>query len=118
MISNGKTVPFKFNFGAPSCVPATNFETAGAVLDANNIEELMRREEILYLSEMMNFPGVLNKDQEVRRKLLSPKNITSLLTVMRRDLLEKRLSNTLMRAFQQIMNVLQEKKRWISCNME
>jgi adenine deaminase len=69
MISNGKTVPFKFNFGAPSCVPATNFETAGAVLDANNIEELMRREEILYLSEMMNFPGVLNKDQEVLKKL-------------------------------------------------
>src|SRR5678816_2969556 len=69
MISNGKTVPFKFNFGAPSCVPATNFETAGAVLDANNIEELMRREEILYLSEMMNFPGVLNKDQEVLKKI-------------------------------------------------
>jgi adenine deaminase len=69
MISNGKTVPFKFNFGAPSCVPATNFETAGAVLDANNIEELMRREEILYLSEMMNFPGVLNKDEEVLKKI-------------------------------------------------
>src|SRR2546423_5404718 len=58
MIENGNTVPFKFNFGAPSCVPATTYETAGAILDANNIAELMKRKEILYLSEMMNFPGV------------------------------------------------------------
>jgi adenine deaminase len=43
MIENGKTVPFKFNFGAPSCVPATTFETAGAVVDAKDIDELMRR---------------------------------------------------------------------------
>src|SRR5690349_16994272 len=56
MIENGKTVPFEFNFGAPSCVPATTFETAGAEVNAKDIEELMRREEILYLSEMMNFP--------------------------------------------------------------
>ena len=69
MIENGKTVPFKFNFGAPSCVPATSFETAGAVIDAKEIEELMRRDEILYLSEMMNFPGVLNGDVEVMEKI-------------------------------------------------
>src|SRR5215218_2713401 len=68
MIENGKTVPFKFNFGAPSCVPATVFETAGATIDAANIEELMQREDILYLSEMMNFPGVLNRDKEVLQK--------------------------------------------------
>jgi adenine deaminase len=73
MIENGKTVPFKFNFGAPSCVPATKFETAGAVIDANDIDELMRREEILYLSEMMNFPGVLNNDGEVMKKIASAK---------------------------------------------
>jgi len=73
MIENGKTVPFKFNFGAPSCVPATSFETAGAVIDTNNINELMRREEILYLSEMMNFPGVLNGDEEVMKKIASAK---------------------------------------------
>jgi adenine deaminase len=73
MIENGKTVPFKFNFGAPSCVPATNFETAGAVIDAKDIEELMRREEILYLSEMMNFPGVLHADEEVLKKIASAK---------------------------------------------
>src|SRR5215213_5476676 len=65
MIENGKTVPFKFNFGAPSCVPATIFESAGANIDANDINELMKREEILYLSEMMNFPGVLYSDEEV-----------------------------------------------------
>src|SRR6186713_2104479 len=69
MIENGKTVPFKFNFGAPSCVPATIFETAGAELDSNNVEKLLQREEIKYLSEMMNFPGVLNEDEEVMKKI-------------------------------------------------
>jgi adenine deaminase len=69
MIENGKTVPFKFNFGAPSCVPATRFETAGAMLDSNNIEKLLKRDEIKYLSEMMNFPGVLNEDEEVMKKI-------------------------------------------------
>lgn len=69
MIENGKTVPFKFNFGAPSCVPATVFETAGAALDANDVEKLLQRDEIKYLSEMMNFPGVLFKDEEVMKKI-------------------------------------------------
>jgi len=69
MIENGKTVPFKFNFGAPSCVPATTFETAGAVLDSTAVETLLRRKEIKYLSEMMNFPGVLFRDEEVMKKI-------------------------------------------------
>ena len=69
MIENGKTVPFKFNFGAPSCVPATTFETAGATINSKDIDALMRREEILYLSEMMNFPGVLNNDPDVMNKI-------------------------------------------------
>ncbi|MBK9383110.1 MAG: adenine deaminase [Chitinophagaceae bacterium] len=69
MIENGKTVPFKFNFGAPSCVPATTFETAGAVLDSTAVETLLRRKEIKYLSEMMNFPGVLSRDEEVMKKI-------------------------------------------------
>ncbi|MGN6402862.1 MAG: adenine deaminase [Flavisolibacter sp.] len=73
MIENGKTVPFKFNFGAPSCVPATGFETAGAILYAKDVESLMRRDEILYLSEMMNFPGVLNGDEEVMQKIAAAK---------------------------------------------
>ena len=69
MIENGKTVPFKFNFGAPSCVPATIFETAGATLDSADVEKLLQRDEIKYLSEMMNFPGVLFKDEEVMKKI-------------------------------------------------
>ncbi|HLG39304.1 MAG TPA: adenine deaminase [Chitinophagaceae bacterium] len=69
MIENGKTVPFKFNFGAPSCVPATLFETAGATLDSNDVERLLKRDEIKYLSEMMNFPGVLNEEEEVMKKI-------------------------------------------------
>jgi adenine deaminase len=69
MIANGRTVPFKFNFGAPSCVPATTFETAGAALDAGDVEKLLLRDEIKYLSEMMNFPGVLYKDEEVMKKI-------------------------------------------------
>jgi len=69
MIENGKTVPFKFNFGAPSCVPATIFETAGAALDSKDVEKLLQRDEIKYLSEMMNFPGVLNEDEEVMKKI-------------------------------------------------
>lgn len=69
MIENGKTVPFKFNFGAPSCVPATTFETAGAVLNAADVKALLQRDEIKYLSEMMNFPGVLHADEEVMLKI-------------------------------------------------
>jgi adenine deaminase len=69
MIENGKTVPFKFNFGAPSCVPATVFETAGAALYATDVEKLLQRKEIRYLSEMMNFPGVLSGEEEVMKKI-------------------------------------------------
>jgi len=69
MIENGNTVPFKFNFGAPSCVPATIFETAGAELDHDDVKALLERPEIKYLSEMMNFPGVLYKDEEVLKKI-------------------------------------------------
>ena len=69
MIENGKKVPFKFNFGAPSCVPATSFETSGAVIDSGAIDKLLQKEEILYLTEMMNYPGVIHKDPEVMKKL-------------------------------------------------
>jgi adenine deaminase len=69
MIDSGKTVNFKFNFGAPSCVPATNYETAGDTIDANDIQELLKKPEIKYLSEMMNFPGVIFNDQEVMKKI-------------------------------------------------
>ena len=69
MIDNGKKVPFKFFFGAPSCVPSTSFETAGFTLDANDIEELMASPDIYYLSEMMNYPGVIHDDPEIHRKI-------------------------------------------------
>ena len=73
MIRNGSKVPFHFFFGAPSCVPATNFETAGAKIDAQQIDQLLQRDEILYLSEMMNYPGVLFEDEEVMKKIASAK---------------------------------------------
>jgi adenine deaminase len=69
MIRNGRRVPFKFNFGAPSCVPATSFETAGAELDSQAVANLLDRPEIKYLSEMMNFPGALQGDPEVLKKI-------------------------------------------------
>ncbi len=69
MIENGKKVNFKFNFGAPSCVPATIFETAGAALKSDAVKKLLEKDEIKYLSEMMNFPGVLFKDDEVMKKI-------------------------------------------------
>lgn len=75
MIENGKKVPFKFNFGAPSCVPATVFETAGAALDSVAVEALLQRPEIAYLSEMMNFPGVLFNDPEVMKKIAAAHNV-------------------------------------------
>jgi adenine deaminase len=75
MIENGKKVPFKFHFGAPSCVPATIFETAGAELNVKDVEELLAMPEIFYLSEMMNFPGVLNNDETIIQKIAAAKKI-------------------------------------------
>ncbi len=69
MIANGKKTPFHFFFGAPSCVPATVFETAGDSIDAAQVGALLEQPEILYLSEMMNFPGVLHGDAEVLAKI-------------------------------------------------
>jgi len=69
MIDNGKKVPFHFFFGAPSCVPATAFETAGAVIDSVDIAKLLASPDIYFLSEMMNFPGVLHQDAEVMQKI-------------------------------------------------
>lgn len=69
MIENGKQVPFKFYFGAPSCVPATPFETAGGEINAEDIEKLMCRPEIHYLAEMMNWPGTVNRDELVMEKI-------------------------------------------------
>ncbi len=73
MIENGNQVPFYFNFGAPSCVPATVFETAGASINAREIDSLLARPEVKYLTEMMNYPGVLFKDEEVLKKIAHAK---------------------------------------------
>ena len=69
MIENGKQTPFKFNFGAPSCVPATTFESSGATIDSEGIKELLSNPDIKYLAEMMNYPGVIFDDEEVLKKI-------------------------------------------------
>lgn len=69
MIRNGKQVPFHFFFGAPSCVPATIFETAGATIGIDELRSLFEEDHLHYLSEMMNFPGVLSKDPQVMEKI-------------------------------------------------
>jgi len=69
MVEDGNRVPFKFFFGAPSCVPATSFETSGADLNAENLDKLISDFNLKYMSEMMNFPGVIYDDVEVMKKL-------------------------------------------------
>ncbi len=73
MIKSGRRGHFKFYFGAPSCVPATPFETSGCTLDADAIEQLMARDDIYYLAEMMNYPGVLAELPDVMKKLEAAK---------------------------------------------
>jgi adenine deaminase len=69
MLEDAKKVPMNFWFGAPSCVPATSFETSGGRLDIGEVEKLLKIPEIKYLSEMMNFPGVISDDKEVMSKI-------------------------------------------------
>lgn len=69
MIEDGEKVPFDFYYAVPSCVPATPFETSGAILNSLDVEELLKRDEMVALGEMMNFPGVLAEDEEVLKKL-------------------------------------------------
>lgn len=75
MIENSKSVPFNFYFSIPSCVPATCFETSGAILDSETIGELLKKDEAVALGEMMNFPGVINGDGEVLAKLEKAKEL-------------------------------------------
>jgi adenine deaminase len=69
MIDNAKHSPLKFHFGASSCVPACAFDKSGAVLDATEVGTLLNDDDIFYLSEMMNFPGVLHDDPDVMAKI-------------------------------------------------
>lgn len=73
MLDSAKDSGVKFHFGAPSCVPATSFENTGAIIDATEVDKLLSRKDIYYLSEMMNYPGVLNEDPMVMSKLQSAK---------------------------------------------
>ncbi len=75
MIADARRSPLKFNFGAPSCVPATDRETAGAVLDAAAVAKLLARPEVRYLSEVMNYPGVLGGDPELLAKIAAAKRL-------------------------------------------
>lgn len=69
MIENGKKSPLKYYFGAPSCVPATPFDSSGAILDAEAVSKLLERDDIYFLAEMMNYPGVIEQDKQVHSKL-------------------------------------------------
>lgn len=69
MIEDGEKVPMKFHFGVPSCVPATGFETSGATLNAEIVGELLGSDDYSFLSEMMNYPGVISDDEEVWGKI-------------------------------------------------
>jgi adenine deaminase len=69
MLENAAKTPLSINFGAPSCVPATAFETAGDTLDVDAVTKLLERPDIRYLSEMMNYPGVIYKDEDVMAKI-------------------------------------------------
>ena len=75
MIADGRRTPFKFYFGAPSCVPATTFETAGATLDARAVARLLARPEVRFLAEVMNFPGVLRGDPALRAMIAAAKKL-------------------------------------------
>jgi adenine deaminase len=75
MIRDGQRTPLKFNFGAPSCVPATTFETAGAALDAAAVARLLRRKDVRYLAEVMNFPGVLAGDPALRAMMTTARKL-------------------------------------------
>ena len=75
MIDNARDARLKFHFGAPSCVPATSFETSGATIDSADITELMASEDIWYLAEVMNYPGVLGNDPEVMAKIEAAKAV-------------------------------------------
>lgn len=69
MIENAESIPLKFFFGASSCVPATEYESSGAILGLSEIEALLRMDKIKYLAEMMNFPAVINNDKFVHSKI-------------------------------------------------
>ena len=85
MMKSASEVPFNFYFTASSCVPATSFETSGAVIDSEDIRFLLEMEEVVGLAEMMNFPGVINGDEEVLKKLEYARQSKKPMKIMVRD---------------------------------
>ena len=75
MLENASRSPLKFCFGAPSCVPATPFETAGATITVSQVEQLLADPRIGYLSEMMNFPGILAGDADCLAKVQAAQKV-------------------------------------------
>jgi len=75
MVNNGNKTPFKFFFGAPSCVPATTFETAGAEIGLEDLRALFELPRVNYLAEMMNYPGVIFRDKDVMAKIELAKSL-------------------------------------------
>ncbi len=75
MLSNAGQVNFKFYFGASPCVPATPFETSGAKLGVEEVTALLQKPQIKYLSEVMNYPGVINEDAEILLKIKAAQDL-------------------------------------------
>lgn len=75
MIDDAKHTPVKILFGAPSCVPATEFESSGAGIDVDGVRKLLQMPEVGYLSEVMNYPGVINDDKELLAKIKIAKDL-------------------------------------------
>jgi len=74
LLEEAKTTPLKVFCMVPSCVPSSHLETSGAVIDADDVDELLKIEGVIGLAEVMNFPGVINKDEEVIKKIISAKD--------------------------------------------
>ncbi|MCP3858406.1 MAG: adenine deaminase [Phycisphaeraceae bacterium] len=75
MLEDAARACMPIHFGVPSCVPATDFETAGASLDSTAVARLLEDDRFRYLSEMMNWPGVLHQDPEVMAKIAAAKRL-------------------------------------------
>lgn len=75
MLSDAETVPLKFHFTVPSCVPATDFEQSGARLGADEVSTLLKRKGMVALGEMMNYPGVLSGQPEVMQKIEAARKV-------------------------------------------
>jgi adenine deaminase len=75
MLSDARKTPMHFFFGVPSCVPASPLEKSGATLNSTDVKSLLSEDDFLYLAEMMNFPGVINDDEEVVRKISAAKEL-------------------------------------------